>query len=1560
MKFRRLWFVVGILTVLLLAAGWLGALWLGPTVVAQAEVQLSRILQTQIRLGQLRTLLPWQVTIGPVSIATPQEADLLKAPEVALSFNLVSYVFGRGADASLVVTEPVIRLRRDREGRFNLPQFAADAAQSSGTVDKLLRKVEVKNGTFIYDDRVLGGKPVTFTNLVVGADFDAKGVRYDLRLASGRGEVQAEGQTDLNTFKTRIDAVLKQLPAAELSQALNLGDLSVRKGTADGTLRIELANLQSDIRATGPVRLTGGELVLRPYKAALTVLDVNGQLNWPRLALSRIRGELAGSTVQGTGRFDLPEQLGLNVEVTGPVERLARAFVSPPLALGGRTRTQLVAQIPLARVENLTARGEVVALVPLKVDRLVLNNFRSGVSLAKSKVTAPFNFNVAGGAVNGTARVQLVAAAQPIVEVDATGRSLVAESIAERYGEKIPAVERTGRLDFKARITGPGDRLALTADFVQRDGRLAGRTFGSTGTVALVGQQLTLSNTLVQIAEARIRASGQAILNGPRLFTARLDLESVPLALVSDTLGGDANGQIALSGNLQQGIASLEGDGDLSVPRPTVSGQTLPPVRTVFRLQDETIRLDRFTSGGLAVTGTLNPNLTSSGPLLKTANLRIALDDFDLRSLPLPVTTSGFVSGRGTFVGNLQDPDLNLQVNVRDGAVGKYQAPFLSGPVRLKDDLITVRLNGLDQNWLARATIEPAGIRLATLNIESGTTRVVAQNGFFDFNRGLTRLSARVEDLDLGKLDLEPIGPLRTINGRTTASVEIARGANGLEGSLDVTLRRGRLNGFVLGQTNLRVRLRNNQLSIAPTALSIENSRYEVSGRVGLGLDDPLDLSVRAVDGRLEQGVRLLGLYSLSSLISPPRGALGRAQDLGINNVGGAALPLQQLLDVYQQASDVVLARLDAMSRSVIPDDLRQLQGRFDLTASLKGTRRSPVAAFVFAGSDWQWQQWRLDSIAARGGYQNGNLTLAAAQASYAERTGELTGTLSLAGTQDARLAVRNFPVELVEPLLPSGVQVSGDLNTTAVLSGTLRSPVVSAQVGITALAVNGREVDPVRTELTVRNGRAALNATAIGIDNRGVELTGSVPVPFLNPDDPGLAVDVKLAGENLPLLNLVTDQLVWRPATGQAAISVRGTYADPLIEGTVDFRDTSIQIPRLKTTLVLDQFLASFDRRRLLLDRLAGSLGGAAISGDGALALGRASDSTLSLRIGGNILLPDLYRGGVEGELIVAGAVIAPRVGGNLSVNPGDLLLTLQDFQALAAAPNVRAVGTSEAGLPTGLPIVFDNLEVRVGPQFRVEVSALSARLDGELAINGPLDELRIDGAINVPQGTVTIGAALFRLDTSRLNGLFFDGDLDPRLDLRVEARVSEFRSTGVARLDSFGLRNSSVNLDQGNLGRIEKIEVRADVTGTARKPIIDLRSSPPRDKTEILALIGGLGGGAGSLLTGLIPAVGSGLLRPVEQGLASVLGLDELRIDFASQVASATPQNFGVGLGVEAIKDLSPAVSVSIFRNISDNIQPTLFGLRYRINEQFVTRLSTSERSDSLGISVQFETRF
>ncbi|WP_218082031.1 translocation/assembly module TamB domain-containing protein [Anthocerotibacter panamensis] len=1559
MNARWWWLLGGICAVLVIA--WVGVVWLSPTLVRQAEEQLSTTFQSRVRLGKIQSLSLWSVGVGPVVMASTPDTlpPLLIAPRADLNFNLLGLL--TSAHPQLTLERPALYLERNSNNQWNLPRLPAQPAR----IESPLSQVNVHGGSLTYRDRVLGGNPLSLTDLEVQANLAGDRARYfsDARLETGN--VHLEGQTQLANLATTAQVQLKNLPVDRLAMLAKLGDLTVRQGALTGTLALGWRD--GRFTAVGPLRLTDGALAIASLPDTLKNLDVTGQLAWPRLALKYIQANYLEAQIQGTGQSLLPERLQLDLSAQNvQLTRFSRAFgLAVPLA--GQLASRFTALLPLASPQQVRVQGTAKGGGPLQVDRLVADTFSSRFTYEGEQLVAPFSLTVGGGNVSGTARAQLVRGFQ--FAVAATGRGLQPQVLAARYQMRLPVIQPGEKIGFIADIEGGAGRVT-TASIQQAVGTVGGQPFQAMGHLALLPGALAIRDTRVRFVEDGGTSTlvGRVGLQGQQPLALTVNLEGVPLRLVNRSLGGRAVGQVQVTGPLAQ-LDSLRVAGTLVVAQPRFQQRNLPRLDTRFSLQNQTLALQKLTLGGLAATGTVALDLADG--LVRKADLQWSATDLNLADLPLPLETTGWVKGRGILRGTLQDPEVQGQLVLRQGRIGRYTLEQIQGPIRLQGRILTARLTGDKDELAARVVFQEQGAALSQLIARVNTTQVHASDGFYDYKTGLARLTATVTDLDL--VQVGAIGPLRSLAGRVDGRVQVARSARGLEGSGKVQIREAKVNRRPVSLEPLQFRFDPAQVVLAPTTLTTQTGQYRLAGQVGWQQTAPLDLMVEVQSGRLEEVVDLLGLGSVRTLL-PNRVAAtqprGRARDLGVQRIEAGMAPLPEQLVAYDRATQSIASR-KTERKPALPDDLRQLQGQFSLSARVTGTRQSPRLQFDLKGADWRWQQFQIEALQARGNYQDGQLALEESEARYGARRGQLTGMLARAGQSQARLVVTDFPVQLVSPLLPVGARrLQGDFSTTVDLAGNLSAPQANAEVHLTALEFDGKRIDPVKARLVLEAGRVTLLEARIGSNERAVGVVGSLPVPLLNPDNPRLDLQVNLAGQDLPLLNLVTDQLVWQPATGKATLTVQGTFDEPLLFGLVELGNTSVRLTQSDIDLQLDQLVTRFDQRQLQVERFEGRLAGASLTAQGELPLQRPDLLTtqpLAVRIKGPITLPSLYQGTVDGQLNVRGALLQPVLGGQLTLNPGRLLLGLSDFQALSS-PRTATKLIDDTPV---LSVSFDDLRLGLGPEFDVGVGTLNTRVAGILALTGPLSQLRAKGTLSLPEGSLQIGSTRFRLDTSHANHLVFTGKLDPQLDLAAEARISDFTFTNTfasapsaGRLRALSGAVTTV-VDQVPLGRYDRLLVQAAITGTAADPTIALTSAPPRTQEEILGLItGGVlnfeATQASGLLTGLVAAGGNALFAPFQRNLAAQIGLDELNIGLSSQVAAASPQNFSLGIGAEAIKDLTANFSLGVARNLTEGAAPTLFSVRFRVTEPLVLRLSTTEDLNDLSFTFSYVTQF
>ena len=176
-----------------------------------------------------------------------------------------------------------------------------------------------------------------------------------------------------------------------------------------------------------------------------------------------------------------------------------------------------------------------------------------------------------------------------------------------------------------------------------------------------------------------------------------------------------------------------------------------------------------------------------------------------------------------------------------------------------------------------------------------------------------------------------------------------------------------------------------------------------------------------------------------------------------------------------------------------------------------------------------------------------------------------------------------------------------------------------------------------------------------------------------------------------------------------------------------------------------------------------------------------------------------------------------------------------------------------------------------------------ISFKGGGLLILNGPLDPtLQARGVIRLDSGRVSLFSTTFRLDPRASNVAVFapSSGLVPYVDMAMRSRVSDTVSVGngnqTTSSNVFDANGSGSAYAGGGQLRLVKVTVQATGFANRLKGNLDLRSSPPMSKSQLMAMIGGnsLSGLADGGGAALATVVGQSLLSPVLGTLTDALG--------------------------------------------------------------------------------------
>ena len=494
-----------------------------------------------------------------------------------------------------------------------------------------------------------------------------------------------------------------------------------------------------------------------------------------------------------------------------------------------------------------------------------------------------------------------------------------------------------------------------------------------------------------------------------------------------------------------------------------------------------------------------------------------------------------------------------------------------------------------------------------------------------------------------------------------------------------------------------------------------------------------------------------------------------------------------------------------------------------------------------------------------------------------------------IAGDLDTRhgaldLAVDGYLDEpMLEDLLPvlerNGVAAGVRARGSAQLHKAANAP-VDARAAITLLGASVRPPATLRadlvgtSELTWADGRLTLaqpvrlRAPSGEVD---VAITGSVGT-----EDIALQVEGDVA---LVLAKLFTTEIANAGGTAAASLTVKGRYHDGLLfDGTLQPHPGSTLTPRLLGSTLRfkeGQLLVrpvDGDALRLTAAGLRADVGEGEmiLVGDADVRIARSAEHgwfkrwNMALSATGVDLALEGAR--VEGaaDLVLEGTEDAPLLRGSVEVLDGSYSrnFELRNF-VLKAPPSSRSAPLWEKLEPIGLGNLKLDVDVDV-QSLRARASFASFKADlethGKLALKGTLRLPKLDGAIEVSDGTIDVPRTRFDVQELQLQFLTTgDGRINPELHLAARAELPP----GAA-----GTNDTEIPVDLTLDGNLEE-GIQLDITATD--------ASREWSRSELFALIvfgrtleADLSGAA---LGALLRAAGRDVAAPVTDELSSML---------------------------------------------------------------------------------------
>ncbi|MFN6558455.1 MAG: translocation/assembly module TamB domain-containing protein [Nostoc sp. ChiSLP01] len=1085
----------------------------------------------------------------------------------------------------------------------------------------------------------------------------------------------------------------------------------------------------------------------------------------------------------------------------------------------------------------------------------------------------------------------------------------------------------------------------------------------------------------INIAGGTIAASNIQVANGR--YQGIIDASGVELNRLNQQLRGRFGGKLQLAGTLASSqLADMRAAGQVQL------SQGLPgferPLTAAIAWNGERLTIEQATAPGLNVTGSILANAKGAGiPEITALNLNIQAENYDLKQLPVNLPNQVAVAGRidfnGQVTGKLPLPNVVGQINLRDFVVQDIAfEPLLTGNIN------TAQGRGSSFNLAGNRD------RLAfnlDANNRPSSFLVQWQEASASGNVRGNDWALKVANFPLQILNLTPPPSTRLgtgkIAGLLTGDLVFNQETFATNGNLAIANPEiGRLKGDRLAA---QFRYSNGNAILTSSQFIKGNSSYAAVGTFAQTAQGPqLKGKLNVNQGKIEDVLAVAQIFDLQDFQGGSNENYGTAADLTTNPQGWPNQPLLNQLQRFSEIEALVAEeeqqRLDS---SPIPD-LADLKGTFNGEVALDTAASNGLAVqFNLNGENFAWgkkeqrsRYYTAEKLIAEGNFENGVLSLRPLRIESQNRLIAFTGNIG-GDEQSGQLRVNNFPVQVLNNFVKLPVGITGNVNATAALAGSIGNPQARGELQITEGTLNQNPIQLATASFSYANGRLNFGSTVAVSGPQPVDITGSIPykLPFATvaPDSDQISLDMKLENEGLALLNALTNQVVFEKGEGQVDLKVRGTLQQPQVDGiaTVNNATFSAQALPGKLRRVTGKVLFNFDR--ILVENLQGRFSRGKVEVAGEIPIFNNEKATINNPLTINLEqlalnLKGLYQGGASGNLQITGSAFNPLIGGRVDLFDGQVLLAESTDTDTSASDSGLGLSSTKANkqnqkeipaLPSGVAR-FNNLDLELGKNVLItRPPILSFRASGNLIVNGSINQPVPDGTIQLEKGGVNLFTTQFNLVRGYKHTATFSPSQprDPDLDIRLFAKVLDVtQSNDFSRINTTGLSG------------LESVRVEATINGLASKlnENLELTSSPSRSQTEIVALLGGgfvdTQGRADSTL-GLINIAGSAVFNNFQSTfnqIGSTFGLSELRIfpTIISENPEAGRSNSTLELAAEAGVDITSKISFSSIKILTTN-DPFQWGLNYRINDEFRVRASTNLTDDSRAV-VEYQTRF
>ncbi len=1043
-----------------------------------------------------------------------------------------------------------------------------------------------------------------------------------------------------------------------------------------------------------------------------------------------------------------------------------------------------------------------------------------------------------------------------------------------------------------------------------------------------------VANLLVSTGESHARVSGkltdlQAVNVDAKIAVERLAPHDIGRFFADWPLRRDVAGAISINGPLDALVVDLN--------------LAAASARLAASLQIETAQETPRYRGTITLTG---------------FDVRTLLGRNDVAGV-LNASIEGQASGL-----ELSGVDAKGVIKMQSAVVGGWTLGDISIDGRLRENVATIagrlksKIGGASWNGEISFKDKPAydlALSVDNLDIQKTVSGAAGLEGNLNFKGTLKGAGLTQHDVIVRtELKILPstIGPVKVQQGslvaslaqqrlqiilataRTEDSILTVKGDVGLE-----TKQSGRLD-YVVRSANLTpwLALANQQgsgsLELSGLASgNIADLRSQGTMKLaGLRLQDTTIKS-----GSIDFDLRLAGTQSL------PQGTMKvRLAEIQ------AGIPLQRLegaigLSIKENYEiGIDLKAVDQAKRTHI------LAGQVDYQPQLVVARLDRVGLSL---DDGVWQLSRPATITVRGD----NFDIDGLLLRNRVQQVAINGRFATSGKQDLAVRVEGFPISTVSAFLAQPLPMTGTLAVRAQVTGTAAAPEISASANLTDGSIGGQSYGGLIGDITYRSGSADVKLTVRQDADHVLTANGTIPLilrwsPLWQAQATGdMNLRVQSSGLSIAFLNAFSGDAA-QSIAGIITLDVtaQGPIAKPILRGTFKLQDGGVTIKPLGVQIAAINADGKFDGQTVSLRQISARAKDGRLNGSGILSLKDYSpeDFKVSLSLSRwPAIETQRYRAMVAGNIEAQGPLGKPSLKGQLEVLNAEL------------RPDLAFLGSGKRRLTRDETIVVMGSRNQSQTSETRPLRAEKQSPDSELLKNARLDLTVVmpnQVWIRHPDANVEL--------SGKLRAVKQTGK-----DIALTGQIAAVRGWIGFQGRRFNIIRGTIEFTGGetiNPGldilaqyRLQQYQVDVTINGTLAKPALTMRSEPPLEQADILALLifgkplNALSRTEQSTLQQSAMEMAGGLAAAkVASAVSDALGLDRLGLDLGEIDITGGQIGFGRYIGNRTYISISQELAGEAGREVA---------IEYQIGPDWKITSSTSTTGTS-GVGILWHKRY